>query len=99
MKNILKEEAIDSNSSVSSLSEEARFKIITETIEKLRPNLQADGGDMEIVAIDGYKVRLRLKGVCAGCTAAGETLGGIRRHLMLALGENEPILVLPELKQ
>ncbi len=79
------------------LGEAERLKIITETIEKLRANLQADGGDMEIAAIEGYKVRLRLKGVCAGCTASGETLGGIRRHLMLALGEDEPILVLPEL--
>lgn len=80
------------------LSQEQRLQIITDTIEQLRPTLQADGGDMEIVAIEGYKVRLRLKGMCAGCTAAGETLGGIRRHLMLALGEGEPILVLPELK-
>lgn len=80
------------------LTEEQRFNIITETIEQLRPTLQADGGDMEIVSIEGYKVRLRLKGMCAGCTASGETLGGIRRHLMLALGEGEPILVLPELK-
>ncbi|ACO81002.1 NifU C-terminal domain-containing protein, AnfU [Azotobacter vinelandii CA] len=79
------------------LTEEQRSSIITETIERLRPGLQADGGDMEIVSIDGYKVRLRLKGMCAGCTASGETLGGIRRQLMLALGENEPILVLPEL--
>jgi len=80
------------------LSQEQRLQIITDTIEQLRPTLQADGGDMEIVAIEGYKVRLRLKGMCAGCTAAGETLGGIRRQLMLALGEGEPILVLPELK-
>ena len=79
------------------LTEAQRTEIITQTIESLRSTLQADGGDMEITAIEGYKVRLKLKGVCAGCTAAGETLGGIRRQLMLALGENEPILVLPEL--
>ncbi|TWH75810.1 Fe-S cluster biogenesis protein NfuA [Azomonas agilis] len=80
------------------LTEEQRIAIISETIERLRPGLQADGGDMEIVAIEGYKVRLRLKGMCAGCTSSGETLGGIRRQLMLALGEDQPILVLPELR-
>lgn len=80
------------------LTEEQRSAIINQTIEQMRPMLQADGGDMHIVAIEGYKVRLRLTGMCAGCTAAGETLGGIRRQLMLALGEGEPILVLPELR-
>lgn len=74
-------------------SEEERLKIIADAIEQLRPRLQADGGDMELASVEGYKVRVKLKGVCASCGMSGETLGGIRRGLIQALGE--PVLVLP----
>ncbi len=36
-------------------------------LEEMRPMLQADGGDMELVEIDGTAVKLRLKGACSGC--------------------------------
>ena len=35
--------------------------------EKIRPALQADGGDIEFVALDGNDVQVRLKGACHGC--------------------------------
>ena len=43
-------------------------------IERLRPALQADGGDVELVALDGDVVRVRLSGACAGCPSAELTL-------------------------
>lgn len=77
-------------------SEIERSRIIIETIDRLRPGMQADGGDLELVAIDGHKVKVRLKGACVGCGLANETLGGIRRTLMVALGGG-PVLVVPAL--
>ncbi|MBN2449870.1 MAG: Fe-S cluster assembly protein NifU [Lentisphaeria bacterium] len=41
---------------------------------ELRPGLQADGGDLELVDIDGDTVLVRLKGACAGCPGAHTTL-------------------------
>lgn len=53
-----------------------------EVMESLRPNLQADGGDVEIVSIDGNQVNVRLLGHCAGCPYHRQTLkGGIERIL------------------
>ena len=49
---------------------------IRELLEQARTQLQADGGDLEIVSIEGKKVTLNLKGHCAGCPHAQATLKG-----------------------
>lgn len=51
-------------------------------LDELRSTLQADGGDLEVVSIDGSDVHLRLKGACACCPHAVMTLKqGIERVL------------------
>ena len=51
-------------------------------LEELRTMLQADGGDMELVGIEGATVKLRLRGACGGCPHAAMTLKqGIERIL------------------
>ncbi len=51
-------------------------------LEEIRPMLQADGGDMDVVGIEGATVTLRLKGACGGCPHAAMTLKqGIERLL------------------
>ena len=51
-------------------------------LEEMRGMLQADGGDMELVSIDGSTVSLRLKGACGTCPHAVMTLKqGIERIL------------------
>lgn len=51
-------------------------------LEDLRGMLQADGGDLEVVAIEGNEVNLRLKGACSGCPHATITIKqGIERIL------------------
>ncbi len=44
-------------------------------IAKIRPVLQADGGDIELVDVTaGGEVRVRLQGACKGCPMSGLTL-------------------------
>ena len=51
-------------------------------LAKIRPNLQADGGDVELVDVKSGVVRLRLKGACGGCPMAAITLkDGIEKAL------------------
>jgi NifU-like protein len=76
------------------LSESERSRIIEQVIEELRPRMLADGGDIELVAIEGHCVKVRLGGMCASCGAANATLGYMRRTLMHALGGG-PVLVQP----
>ena len=55
---------------------------ITKRLEELRAILQADGGDLEIVAIEGKTVKLKLRGACGGCPHATMTIkSGLERIL------------------
>lgn len=57
---------------------------VTVIIEQIRPMLQADGGDIELVGVDetSGKVSVRLQGACRGCPGAAMTLKmGVERHL------------------
>ena len=43
-------------------------------LDRIRPALQADGGDLELVELAGAVARVRLTGACAGCPTAHMTL-------------------------
>ncbi len=52
-------------------------------LDKIRPALQADGGDVELVEIEGNIVKVRLQGACKGCPMSQMTLkNGIEKFLM-----------------
>ncbi len=52
-----------------------RMQLVEKTIaDIIRPRLQEDGGDIELVDIDGKDVYVSLRGSCAGCVASGATL-------------------------
>ena len=61
-------------------------------IDKIRPMLKADGGDVELVAIEGMVVKVSLKGACAGCPMSQMTLkNGIERLLKQEIPEIESV--------
>lgn len=60
---------------------------IERVLASVRPTIQADGGELHLVEASGDTVILKLGGKCGGCIQQGETLGGIRRLLMHALGK------------
>ena len=64
-----------------------RIRRIEAVIESIRPNLRMDGGDCELVDIDGNVVYLKLTGHCTSCSMASMTLSGIQQRLMEELGE------------
>ncbi|OHB55726.1 MAG: hypothetical protein A2Y07_11355 [Planctomycetes bacterium GWF2_50_10] len=66
------------------MAEEKNFETqVKEVIESIRPMLQNDGGDIELVGVDEDKtVRVRLQGACRGCPGAQMTLKmGVERLL------------------
>ncbi len=56
---------------------------VEQVLELLRPSIQADGGDVELVEItDDGVVRVRFQGACIGCPSSSMTLkAGIERNL------------------
>lgn len=56
---------------------------VLEVLDKLRPFLQRDGGDVELVDVEDGIVKLRLMGACGSCPSSTITLkAGIERALL-----------------
>ena len=65
-------------------------------IEQVRPMLQADGGDVELVDVDDGVVKVRLQGACAGCPMSQMTLkNGIERFLKKEIPEVKSVESVP----
>jgi Fe-S cluster biogenesis protein NfuA len=64
-----------------------RAALIQAAIDEIRPNLQRDGGDCELLEIDGNKVMVRLTGACVFCKLSSATLEGIQARIVEKLGE------------
>lgn len=47
---------------------------VARALEEVRPHLQVDGGDVELVDVEDGIVKVRLKGACAGCPMSQMTL-------------------------
>ncbi len=61
-------------------------------IEKIRPFLQSDGGDIQFVAIEDNVVKVRLQGACSGCAMATVTLQWtVERNLKSIFPEIEKV--------
>jgi NifU-like protein len=69
------------------LSNLQRIRRIEGAIEAIRPNLQRDRGDVELVEVDGKNVYVNMTGACVGCQMASTTLDGIQQRIVEDLGE------------
>ena len=69
-----------------------RIKVIEEVLESVRPMLQRDHGDVELVEVQGKMIYVSLKGACSGCMMEAATLGGIQQKMIEALGELVQVL-------
>lgn len=70
---------------------------VAETLETIRPFLQRDGGDVELVDVsDDGVVQVRLTGACNGCPMAQMTLSeGIERELKAQIPELKRVVAVP----
>jgi len=61
---------------------------VESVLDELRPYLMSDGGNVELVELDGPIVRLRLQGACGSCPSSTMTLKmGIERKLRESIPE------------
>ncbi|WP_438434163.1 NifU family protein [Gorillibacterium sp. sgz500922] len=62
---------------------QTQYDQVQEVLDKLRPFLQRDGGDVELVDVEDGIVKLRLQGACGSCPSSTITLkAGIERALV-----------------
>ncbi len=61
---------------------------VEKALKDIRPSLQADGGDVELVSVENGIVKVRLTGACAGCPMSQMTLKqGIESHIKKVIPE------------
>ena len=59
-----------------------KMQLIQDVLEKeIRPQLWADGGDLELIDIDGGKVQIAFRKACAGCVSSGFTAKFVEQKL------------------
>jgi Fe-S cluster biogenesis protein NfuA len=67
-------------------------KKVQAALDEIRPQIQMDGGDVELVAVEGSTVKVRLVGHCAGCPMSQMTLkNGIEAHLKETVPEVQKV--------
>lgn len=55
---------------------------VAKAIDEVRPHLQVDGGDVELVSVEDGVVKVKLKGACAGCPMSQMTIKwGVENYL------------------
>lgn len=69
-----------------------RIKRIEMVIDSIRPQLQMDKGDAELIDVIGNTVYLKMTGACSGCQMATMTLNGIQQRIIEDLGEFMKVL-------
>lgn len=76
--------AVDTDTSILALNEE-NVEIV---LDEVRPYLMADGGNVDLVEVEGPVVRLQLQGSCGSCPSSTVTMTmGIKRRLMERIPE------------
>jgi len=68
---------------------------VEEVLAQIRPSLQADGGDVELIDVNEGVVKLRLTGACSGCPMSTMTLRmGIERLLKEQIPQVKKVVAL-----
>jgi Fe-S cluster biogenesis protein NfuA len=77
-------------------TDDPRINEIEEILDRtIRPGLQADGGDIEVIGLDGNDLRILYQGACGGCpSSSAGTLDAIQGILRYELN-NENLTVIP----
>lgn len=62
---------------------DAMEKQVKEILQKIRPYIQRDGGDVEFVRLEEGIVYVRLLGACVGCSASDSTINDVIEQILV----------------
>jgi len=77
-------------------SDEELIDPVKLVIDKVRPSLSLDGGDIDFITVKNSKVYVQLKGACVGCGSSGNTLKyGVERQLRMDIHPEISVINVP----
>lgn len=77
-------------------SDEELISPVKNVIDKVRPSLALDGGDIKFITVKNSKVYIQLRGACIGCASSGTTLKyGVERQLKMDIHPELTVINVP----
>lgn len=77
-------------------TDEELINPVKNAIDKIRPSLALDGGDIEFITVKNAQVYVQLKGACIGCASSGSTLKyGVERQLKMDIHPELTVINVP----
>lgn len=77
-------------------TDEELMNPVKKVIDKVRPSLALDGGDINFITVKNSKVYIQLKGACIGCASSGTTLKyGVERQLKMDIHPELTVINVP----
>jgi len=77
-------------------TDEELVEPVKAVIEKVRPSLALDGGDISFITVKNGSVYVQLKGACIGCASSGTTLKyGVERQLRMDIHPELTVVNVP----
>lgn len=77
-------------------TDEELLRPVQNSLDKIRPMLQSDGGDLELLGIKNGKIYVQLVGHCHGCAASATTLKyGVERQLRMDIHPELEVVNIP----
>jgi len=78
-------------------SDEELMQPVRNVIDKIRPNLALDGGDIAFLGVKNGTVYVQLQGACIGCSSSGNTLKyGVERQLRMDIHPELLVINVPQ---
>jgi len=77
-------------------TDEELMEPVKHVIDKVRPSLALDGGDIDFITVKNGNVYVQLKGACIGCASSGSTLKyGVERQLRMDIHPELSVVNVP----
>ena len=77
-------------------TDEELLEPVKNVIDKVRPSLALDGGDIDFITVKNSTVYVQLKGACIGCASSGSTLKcGVERQLKMDIHPELSVINVP----
>ena len=78
-------------------TDEELLPVVTNVIDKVRPSLALDGGDIKLITVKNSTIYVQLQGACIGCASSGNTLKyGVERQMKIDIHPDLVVVNVPQ---
>lgn len=77
-------------------TDEELLPVVSNVVDKVRPSLALDGGDIKLITVKNGTIYVQLQGACVGCASSGNTLKyGVERQMKIDIHPDLTVVNVP----